>query len=276
MKKYCYLLVLFIVCACNRTTDVVVSEVYNKKLYLSEVESLLPSGLTAVDSAQTADRIIEEWLKQQILLHEANKVLSEKEKNFDKEIAQYQKNLLIQAYCQKITSDTSQFFISDEEVKQYMTHFGLAGAEEQTIVKLSYIKLSRKSKVKREITELLFDKDNRKVNKRKLEELCADSLEYFLDDNTWIYLNEIEYTLPVDLKNEKFSANSPKNIEKCDDRFCYLIVLLDQRKRTIPIATAENLESIRAMLIQQKKTDFLNRKIEELYLQAVESEKILK
>jgi len=265
-----------LVCACNHTKDSIVAEIYNNRLYLSEVKSLLPSGLTAIDSTQIVDQIIEEWLRQQILLYEANRALTEKEKNFDKEIAKYRKNLLVQAYYQKMTSDTSQFFVTEKEVKEYMARFGLSGTEELDIIKLNYIKLSSKSKVKKEITELLFDKDNRRMNKKKLEELCADSLEYFLDDNTWLYLNEIEYSLPIDLKTEKFSANNHKNIEKCDDRFCYLIVLLDQRKRTMPIATNEDHESIRAMLIQQKKTDFLNRKIEELYLQAIEGEKVIR
>ena len=276
MKKYCYILILFLVCACNRTTDTVVAEIYHKRLYLSEVENLIPEGLTATDSTHFAEQVIEEWLKQQILFHEANKTLSEKEKNFEKEMSQYRKNLLIQAYCQKITSDTAQFSVSDKDVKEYMTRFGLSATEEQDIIKLNYIKLSPKSKVKKAITELLFDTDNRRINKRKLEELCADSLEYFLDDNTWLYLNEIEYSLPIDLQNEKFSAENPKNIEKCEGRFCYLIVLLDQRKRTMSIATSEDYESIKAMLIQEKKTDFLNRKMEELYLQAVKSEKIIR
>jgi len=274
LKKYYCILVFLLLCACNRTTDAVVAEIYNKKLYLSEVENLLPSGLTAIDSAQFAERIIEEWLKRQVLLYEANRTLTDIEKNFEKEITLYRKNLLIQAYCQKITSDTSRFSVSDKEVKEYMERFGLSGTEEQEIVKLNYIKLSPKSKVKKEITELLFDTDNRKMNRKKLEELCADSLEYFLDDNTWLYLNEIEHSLPLDLRKEKFSADNPKNIEKCEDRFCHLIVLLDYRKRIMPIINAEELESIRAMLIQEKRTDFLNRKIEELYLRAIENEKI--
>jgi hypothetical protein len=276
LKKYYCLLVFSLFCACHSTTDTVVAEIYNKKLYLSEVKSFLPSGLTAADSAKFANQMIEEWIKQQILLYEANKVLTEKEKNFGKEITQYRKNLLIQAYYQKITADTSQFSVNNQEVKEYMARFGLSGTEEQDIVKLNYIKLAPKSKVKKEITTLLFDTDNRRFNKRKLEELCADSLEYFLDDNTWIYLNEIEYSLPIDFKNEKVFPENPKNIEKCDDRFCYLIVLLDRRTRTMPIATSEDRESIKAMLIQEKKTDFLNRKVEELYLQAIEKEKIIR
>ena len=276
MKKYYYIAIFILACACNRTTDPIIAEIYNKKFYLSELRNVLPSGLTAIDSAQTADWIIEEWLKQQILLHEANRVLTEKEKGFGKEIALYRKNLLIQAYYQKETSDTSQFMVSDKEIKEYMSRFGLSGIEEQNIIKLNYIKLSSKSKLKKEITALLFDTDHRKMNKKKLEELCADSLEYFLDDNTWLYLNEIEYSLPIDVRNEKFSAENPKNIEKCDDRFCYLIVLLDQRLRSTPIATAEDIESIRVMLIQEKKTDFLNRKIEDLYLQAIEKEEIIR
>ncbi len=277
MKKHLYIIVLLIIgCACHRVDDFVVAEVYNQKLYHSEIQNLIPLGLTPSDSTQAVEKIVEEWLKQQILLHEADRILKAKEKNFDKELTQYRNNLLIQSYMKKITSDSARFSVTDKEVEQYMTRFGLGGTEEQYIVKLNYIKISSRSKIKQEVRELLFDKSNRIENRQKLKELCADSLEYFLDLNTWVPLNDIQYSLPVDVKSETFSPNNPKNIEKCDDNFCYLIVLLDYRKQTMPVATPEDRETIKAMLIQEKKNSFLDSHIEELYQKTIKDEMLVR
>lgn len=264
MKKLLPLLILFLFGACNRSSDVIVADIYNKKLYLSEIQSLIPEGISKSDSTTLSEKIIEEWIKDQIILHEANLVLSAKKKNFDKEVNEFKNTLLINAYFNEITADSTHFIVTDEEVNRFLQENFLEDLEEKKIVKLSYIKLFHRSKVMKEIKEILFDEDKRLNMQGRIEELCADSIEYFIDDNTWLWVDDIQQELPINLIEEGETAEKPSHYEVKKDNHVYLIVLLDFRTNTIK-GSPDEISSVRAMLIQQKKRDFINQRIEELY-----------
>ena len=76
------LLIILFLSGCNRD-DKVVAEANRHKLYLSEVRAQMPNGLSAEDSALLSQKVIDDWITEELILAEAEKQLSPKEKNFD-------------------------------------------------------------------------------------------------------------------------------------------------------------------------------------------------
>ena len=103
--------------SCQQKRDRVVAQVYNHKLYASEVHRQLPSGMTTDDSLAFAARFIDNWISDQILLVEAEKQLSMREKQFQKEMEEYRNSLIRNRFLEKITSDANAFYATDEEVR---------------------------------------------------------------------------------------------------------------------------------------------------------------
>ena len=68
-----------------------VAQVYQYKLYASEVRSAMPVGLSQDDSLTLVRDFIDSWVKEKLVLHEAEKKLSPREKNFDKEMSELEK-----------------------------------------------------------------------------------------------------------------------------------------------------------------------------------------
>lgn len=262
--------------SCKKSDDVVVAEVYHEKLYFSEIRELLPDGLNEADSTQMASNIIDEWISKQVVLHEAEKVLSIKEKNFDSEIAKFRESLLINAYYQHITADSSRFTISNKELKSFIDNYEPIDAIEKEIVKLNYVKLSNNSKLIKIIRGIMFDNVKRSTQKAKIEQLCGDSIEYFIDDDTWLYLDDLKQELPIDIlaKSSFYSENN--FLETSDNIFTYLIVFLDYKTRRATIQTTEEIQAAREMLIHQKKADYIEKKIDLLYKQSLENKKIIR
>lgn len=250
------------------------AQVYNHKLYASEVRALLPSGLTTDDSLAFARRIVDSWISEQIILSEAEKKLTMRDKNFQKEMAEYRNSLICNKYLEKITADTNLFYVTDEEVRAVIAQARTNYVNEKEIVRVNYVKVAKNSPIKEKVKEILFDEDRRLLEKERLAELCADSIEYFIDDDTWLFWDDIQLEVDIDIQNRTENFNQPEYIEKNSNDACYLIVVLGYKSEQTGADSRDYFESVRTMLIQKKKTEYINKTIDELYRKAEKAGKV--
>lgn len=273
LKIQLFLLLVAILHACG-PKDPVVAEVYHAKLYQSQVAAQIPEGYSQADSLAMAQLLINEWIRQQVVIHEAEKKLSFKEKNFESEMNEYKNSLLVNAFYNKLANDSSLFQISDEELNEFLKKYESRYTVNREIIKINYVKTAKHSKIIPPVKELLFDDARRQSEKNLIEDLCADSIEYFLEDNTWLYLDDIQNEFPIEIKNKESILSHNKYIEAEDDDYHYLIVFLDYKSKRSINETEEEISSARMMLTQQKKQAFINQKIEELYNDALNAGQI--
>jgi hypothetical protein len=267
------LLLLCVLAGC-RHQDPVVAEVHNHKLYASEVGQLVPAGLSGTDSANFARQIIEDWIVDQVILAEAEKTLTVKEKVFDKELEEYRKTLLKNRYFEKITADAEKFKVSDEEVRAAIRQTKVNLVADKEIVKINYVKLPRQSAVREELKGILFDDARRITEKERIAELCSDSIEYFINDDQWLFWEDIQLETGITLDKNSQRLDFPLTFEKVVNEDEYLIVILDFRAETTGDESKDYFESVRTMLIQQKKNQFIHKRMKELYQEAEKKGKI--
>lgn len=263
---------LLCMCAGCRHDDWVVAETHNKKLFASEVSALIPSGLNTQDSIDLAHKIIEDWITEQIILYEADKALSIKEKIFDSEITEYRKTLLKQRYFEHLTADASKFQVSDEEVRTAIRQMKVNLVPDKEIVKINYVKLPKGSPLLTELRGLLFDESRRQESKDSIALICGDSVEYFINDDQWLFWDDIQLETNIELN--KNQHDFPLTYETSSGENSYLVVILDYKSSLSGEESDDYRESVRTMLIQQKKKDYIDKKIKELYQQADKKGKI--
>ncbi|MBR3577268.1 MAG: hypothetical protein IKN98_00610 [Bacteroidales bacterium] len=274
--KRTFLLFLLPLCmfAGCRHDDRVVAEVHNHKLYASEVGQLVPAGLSRADSADFAQHVIDDWIMEQVILAEAEKTLTVGEKVFDKELEEYRKTLLKNRYFEKITADAEKFKVSDEEVRAAIRQTKVNLVSDKEIVKINYVKLPRHAAVRDELKEILFDDARRITEKERIAELCSDSIEYFITDDQWLFWEDIQLETGITLDKNSQRLDFPLTFEKVVNEDEYLIVILDFRAETTGDESKDYFESVRTMLIQQKKNQFIQKRMKELYQEAEKKGKI--
>lgn len=274
-KHVClFLMLIALLFSSCRQKDPIVAEVYNATLYQSQVAAQIPDGYPKADSLALAQLLINEWIKEQVILHEAEKELSVKEKNFEKELTDYKNSLLINAFYNHIAQDSSIFEITDDELQAFLRKYESRYTVNREIIKINYVKTSKNSKIINPVKELLFNDERRQSEKNLIEDLCADSIEYFLEDNTWLYLDDIQNEFPIEIKNKESILSQNRFIETEDNDYHYMIVFLDYKSQRSINETEDEISAARMMLTQQKKQAFINQKIEELYSKALKSGKI--
>lgn len=253
--------------ACHREKDKLVAEVYYHKLYQSEIRQNMPSGLSREDSLSLVHDYINQWIREQLLLHEAEKVLGVGEKNFDKQLEEYRNNLLINALFEKLTQDIPE----DEHLQQEMTEFNRrynnSYAVKKPIIQLNYIKLAKGSPILPKVKAILFDPERRNAGKDTLVALLGDSVEYMLDDDQWLYVDDIEQETSLSIDPAKIKEHP--NLEKQTGDSHYLLVILKYKNQRSVSETDEEQAAVRMMLMNQRRQQYLEEYVNKLYDEAL-------
>ena len=263
--------------SCRRNADSVVAQVYQYKLYASEVQAGMPSGLSQEDSLALARDFIDNWVKEKLVLHEAERYLSPREKNFDREMSEYRNSLLAQRYLDKIwNEDTANVTVSDREITDFARSLDDRYTVEKEIVRVNYVKMPTHSDMLPSVRDILFDEKKRVEQKDVLVNMLGDSIEYLLDDDEWLYLddlqNEVAFQIDVQKLGDRVGA---LHIEKEVGENSVLLVMLDYRSQRSVNETKEERAAAGMLLMNQRRTQFVNQYLQELYGRALKEGKIV-
>ncbi|MCL1851072.1 MAG: hypothetical protein FWF70_06715 [Bacteroidetes bacterium] len=278
MKKYFPFLffVVMLVAGCKQPIDTVVAEAFHNKLYLSEVIEKIPSLASKEDSLQFMEQYVEEWILRQTLLAQAKRKLSQKAQNFSSQIEQYQEQLLINAYFQKISNNAALFEVSKKELDEFLNETQTDDVPKyRDMVKLNYVKLSNPSKLYRKIKNLFFDDTDRAKSLVQIEQLCADTIEYYLDSEHWFYVDLIERDFPFSL-SDLITNNSREKIDIVANENRYLILILDKKQQMQHRNVLEDKKMAQSLIQQQKRDMFITNYQDSLLKDALLNKKAVR
>ena len=279
MKRFLPLLsVALLLCAsCRRNADPVVAQVYQYKLYNSEVQEGMPVGLSQEDSLAMARDFIDSWVKEKLLLHEAERHLSPREKNFDREMTEYRNSLLVQRYLDKIwMKDTANNAVTEGEIMDFARSLDDRYTVEKEIVRVNYVKMPTRSDMLSQVREILFDETRRTEQKDVLVTMLGDTIEYLLDDDEWLYLDDLQNEVSFQIDVQKINGRgSALRIEKEVGENTVLLVILDYRSQRSVNETREERAAAGMLLMNQRRTQVINQYVQELYDRAMKDGKIV-
>ena len=258
MRKFLALIILVLVffAACKQTPDPVVAEAFHHKLYFSEVVEKIPYAVSKEDSLLFIEKYVEDWVLYQTILAQAKRTLTKSEQDFSSQKVQYEEKLLIDKYLQKISRAPDTFSTSYSELANFINATQTDETPEyREMLKLNYIKLSNPSKLYKKIKELFFQENDRINALQQLEAICADTIEYYLDDAHWFYTDFLEKELHFSFRNKVNIVPGAKfDFVQDGNRFLIFIVDIKQQLQT---KNLEDIKMAQLLLQQQKRTEFL-------------------
>ena len=112
--------------------------------------------------------------------------------------------------------------------------------------------------------------------KRRKLKIVRRFHEYYIEDDKWFYLDEIAAELPLRIANKSSIRAQNQYFEVEENRFHYLIVLLDYRaKQTNSEISNSEYRNVRLLLEQQRKREFFQQKSDQLYQKAKKEKKVI-
>lgn len=104
----------------NGKNDKVVAAIYDKVLYQSDLQDILYEGISVNDSLVRTKAFIDNWIRRQLLIRQAENNLDKSELDCLKEIEDYRNSLIIYKYESLLIAQNLDTVISDEEIEKYV------------------------------------------------------------------------------------------------------------------------------------------------------------
>jgi len=272
LRKLISLFTLTIVlAACNTgfdKDDRTIARVYNEYLYASDIESLVPKGTPPSDSLSIMQNYVNTWVKNQLLLRQAERNLNDDQKDFSNQLEDYKNSLIIYKYETELVKQNLDTLVDASEIEDY--YFDNAGnfRLNQHIVKLVYARVNEESDFLKKIKKLVWSKNE--ADRDSLEYYCMRYAEdYDVIDREWITFDEMQRRVPIPVVNPVTFLGRQSNIEFHDEPDWYFAQILDYGLIDSISPLSLEKENIRSVLLNKRKKRLIKKMQDELYEQAV-------
>ena len=270
MKKI-ILVFLILLTGCSsffkKKTEHTLARVYNEYLYESELKSVIPKGSPAKDSISLAKSYIDSWIRQRILIHQAEKNLTGSQMEFTQQLADYKNSLIIYVYENELVKQKLDTLVSDADIETYYDANQQNFLLKDNIVQIQYVKLLLKSTYVNQFVKLL-NSENPEDKTRLARECERHALDYFLDDQNWLPFNDLLKQIPIKTYNQEEFLKNHRNLTYQDSAFIYLVRFKDFKIKESVSPLSFEKEHIRNIILNKRKIDLTNRMREDIYEQA--------
>lgn len=139
------LLLAFISCQTSNGDDKIVATVYDKVLYQSDLQDIVYEGISRSDSIVRTKAFIDNWIRQQLLLHQAEKSFNESELDFSKQIENYRNSLIIYKFEAQYIEKNLDTVVSDYEISKYIEENNSAHELDKDAVRYIIVNMRKKT-----------------------------------------------------------------------------------------------------------------------------------
>jgi len=268
--KKIVIILLVVISACHskpKPGERVVARVNDTYLYVKDLNGVLPKNISAKDSTQLINDYIDNWIHQQLVIKQAEKNLSDDDKNFTKQLEDYKNSLLVYKYENQLIKQNLDTLITDNEIAAYYETNKSNFELKENIVKVLYVKVPRRVAIS---TAKAYINSERPADKKKLQDFCAKyAVNYYLDDENWLLFNDILKEIPINTYNQEEYLKNNRIIDIQDSAYSYLLNIKGFmiKEGISPLSFEKN--KIRDIIINKRKLKLIDDMQKDVYATAV-------
>lgn len=277
--KIGWLLILGVICtvSCTNTQldEKPLATAFSEKLYASDLAEIFPEGsmLTHDDSTALTQSYINQWIRNKVIAQKAEENLSADEKDVQLLLDEYRSSLLIYRYQQKLIEERLDTNVTEAEKKSYFEKNKENFEMNKNIVQLKYVKMNSKKPSFKKVVQLL--RSSSPQDKIKLQSICLNDAEnFYLDDETWLDLDDVKKEIPIQSYNDQHFLQSNKFLQIMEGESVYLIVISDYKTQQGVSSYEFEKDKIRDIILQQRKVNLMREMENALLNEAIENKNV--
>jgi hypothetical protein len=246
----------------QKQTDPLLAKVHNKSLYLSEMEGMFPEGITAEDSNQIISLYAQQWIKEALLLHEAERNIPN-DLNIDKLVRDYRASLIRHNYEQMLVENGLDSIIAQDELIEFYEQNKEQYQLETPIVRCYFLKVPLPVSDEEQLRSLWNSDDPDDIP--KLTTYCnMHAASYLLDKDSWHKVEDIAQEMPKGtITTDNISAK--KEFSQRDEQYQYYFRLFEVKNRKDIAPLSYIAEQASKVILRARKEKLLAEKIEAMY-----------
>jgi len=265
-------LVFVVSCAAPEdSADRVLARAYEDELRWSDLRQIVPLDATAEDSIALAQRYINNWVQQHVVLHMAESNLPEGRLDLDEQMEDYRRSLLIFNYEQALVEQKLDTSFSDAEIQGYYDQHKANFELKDNIVRARWFKVNEPDdRVVRKMGERFMDGSSDKMRE---VELWLAELGVTITDRSlgWAPWAELEAEVPLgERESSALLEGNGKRVIK-DGGAAWFVEVLDHRDKSSISPLELVRQDIRSILLNQRKLKLIETMRVNVYKQAQEN-----
>ena len=270
------ILILFTFFSCNfflQNDKKLIAVVYGSELFYSDLSFILSDFGSEEDSIIFVDSWIENWVKEQLMIHHSKKNLPDDIKAINQQVEEYQNQLIIYQYQNAMIKQKMDTTVYDYQIEEYYSENKKNFELKDHIVQMLYIKVNKNAPNLSNLKKwYLSDKESEKL---LLEEYCYQFADEFsLDDTTWVYFSDVlgKTSLKVNNVEAYLKFNNSEIFE--DSSGIYMLRFRNYRIKSSISPLVLQKERIKDIILNERKLEFLRELESNLYQNALSQGKI--
>ncbi|MDX1943208.1 MAG: hypothetical protein SFU99_21770 [Saprospiraceae bacterium] len=238
------------------------AKVHNKTLYLSELDGMFPESTTSQDSALIINAFVERWVREALLLHEAEKNIPS-DLNIDKLVRDYRASLVRHNYEKIIIEQLLDSTVTAEELLDFYTRHQEQYQLEGSIVRCYFVKVPQSAPDLDRLRRLWNNNSNQESYFQLVDYCTQNANAHLLEKDAWYRIEDIAAEFPpgvVGIENA-----SRREITHRDEDYQYFLEIFEVKNQNeiAPLVFVE--DEIRKMILRNRKIKLLEDKKEEMY-----------
>jgi hypothetical protein len=248
---------LFFACSNAEKDDPKIARAYNELLYRSDIERILPEGVSAEDSTKLVITFVNNWVKERAELAQAKLNLSDQQKDFDEQLESYYNSLVTYTYENKLVRQKLDTEVTEEEIHEHYISNQKEFELRNTIVKVRYLCATDLGAQELKIVKRSFFSEEEGAAS-EVRVICEQQgAEYFDGSDQWqvfgTILEKLQFVADGDpdelLKTEKHELNAGDRI--------FFIHFVDHKLKDSLSPLSLERDRIRDVILNKRKIELI-------------------
>ncbi len=250
-----------------------VARVYEKFLYRDDIAGLIQPGISPSDSLQIVKNFIDNWIKQNVVLHKAESNLDAEDKNVKKQLEEYRNSLITFAYESELIRQQLDTNVNDAEIEKYYNDNPRNFELKENIIKANFLKI-KKNAPKLDKLRKWYKSDKQK-DQELFEEFCHQyGVDFNLDDENWIPFDEMLKKVPIKTYDKEQFLKHNRFIEIADSVHFYFVNIKGFMIKESLSPLSFERENIKALIINKRKLLLIQEMEHAAYEQALNNNEL--
>ena len=244
------------------------ARVYDKYLYKTDLENLVPSGATASDSLLLVSNYIDNWIRQNVILQKAESNLSDDEKNVESQLQNYRNTLITYIYQRELVKEKLDTFVSAVDIEKYYSENQSNFQLHENIIKFLFVKVDLQAPKLNMVRE--WYKSTSIKDKGLLEDYCYQfASDYFLNDNEWVSFDQLVKKTGIKTYNKEEYLQNNRAIEIADSTNITFVCIKDYKIKDSLSPLSFESDNIRNLIVNKRKLQLVQEMEKAAYQNAL-------
>lgn len=236
--------------------DKIVVSAFGKNLLLDSLCSRIPDELSFEDSTLLSERIIEGWVRENVLLAQAEKNINEFSSSFESSIRSYRNALLVTKFEREFIASRVDTKVQDEEIEKFHSDYPELFQLKEHVLRAVFFEINTEEDMLDSARIWLTTADS--ISVPKLEQWSIERGAHFaLDVDYWWFLSDLLQTVPMQVYRIEDQLRDRRLIEFTDGDSRYLLRILEHRLKDLPSPISIARERIVDLIIQERRRSIL-------------------